>query len=188
LIGSADCSASLNDINGNQIGILGQESHWKIEASFLPSLSSTSYYAQNNNSIVQSRTLKHNDMEEKDDKIENADKENIITLSAINFGDIDSQQMAKSYDHLLPELNKKLNIEPTFEYEDDAFIKNTSLRYNPWSKTILGKSYQELRTNKRPRKQPSHVASDEFTNWEKTGQAPGGLYGVYLLLHLLNNF
>ena len=31
IIGSADCSVSLNDINGNQIGIFGQTEHWKLD-------------------------------------------------------------------------------------------------------------------------------------------------------------
>ncbi len=43
---------------------------------------------------------------------------------------------------------------------------------------FLGKSYQESRMTKRDRKQPTKIVSDEFKMWEKTGQAPGGLYGV----------
>lgn len=42
-------------------------------------------------------------------------------------------------------LNENLDIEPTFEYEDDAFVKNTDLRYNPWSKTILGNCQFKLK-------------------------------------------
>ena len=83
---------------------------------------------------------------------------------------------------ILPVLNKTFKIENTFEYESDAFINNTQLRYNPWSRTILGKTYQESRVRKRDRKQPDHNKSEEFLNWEKTGQVRGGLYGVGLFL------
>jgi hypothetical protein len=31
---------------------------------------------------------------------------------------------------------------------------------------------------KRDRKQPTKIVSEEFKMWEKTGQAPGGLYGA----------
>ena len=79
---------------------------------------------------------------------------------------------------LFTALNENLNVESTFDFEDDAFIKNTELRYNPWSKTILGKSYQETRQLKRDRRQPQIINTEEFQIWDKTGQAPGGLYGV----------
>ena len=52
----------------------------------------------------------------------------------------------------LAELSKKLTLKPTFEFEKDAFVNDTSLRYNPWSETILGQSYQD-RSKKRARKQ-----------------------------------
>ena len=79
---------------------------------------------------------------------------------------------------LFTALNENLNIELTFEFEADAFVKNTALRYNPWSKTILGKCYQETRQLKRDRRQPQIINTEEFQIWDKTGQAPGGLYGV----------
>lgn len=39
----------------------------------------------------------------------------------------------------LPRLTKQLSVDSTFNFEDDAFVNNTGLRYNPWEKTILGK-------------------------------------------------
>ena len=35
-------------------------------------------------------------------------------------------------------LKKQLSVDETFDFEDDAFVNNTGLRYNPWTKTILG--------------------------------------------------
>lgn len=83
---------------------------------------------------------------------------------------------------LFTALNENLNVESTFDFENDAFIKNTDLRYNPWSKTILGKSYQETRQLKRDRRQPQIINTEEFQIWDKTGQAPGGLYGVRIFI------
>ena len=82
----------------------------------------------------------------------------------------------REYTGLAPQL--------TFQFEQDAFIKDTSLRYNPWSKTILGKSYQECRVKKRDRRQPGIIQSEEFQIWDKTGQAPGGLYGVIIIINV----
>ncbi len=95
---------------------------------------------------------------------------------------INMEQILSERELILPELNKKFPIEATFDYENEAFINNTGLRYNPWSKTILGRSYQELRVNKRDRKQPNFKKSEEYLNWEKTGQVRGGLYGVCKIL------
>lgn len=76
-----------------------------------------------------------------------------------------------------PKLKKQLSVTETFQFDEDAFVNNIGLRYNPWSKTILGKVYQETRTHKRERKQPGIVQSEEYLKWDRTGQAPGGLYG-----------
>lgn len=78
---------------------------------------------------------------------------------------------------ILPALNKTFDVGNTYNYEPDAFVKNVNLRYNPWSKTILGKVYQESRSKKRERRQPGLIQSEEYIKWDTTGQAPGGLYG-----------
>ena len=31
IIASSDCSVSLNELNGNQVGIFGQEEKWKMD-------------------------------------------------------------------------------------------------------------------------------------------------------------
>lgn len=46
------------------------------------------------------------------------------------------------------------------------------------AKHFKGKSYQECRVKKRERRQPGTINSEEYMIWDKTGQAPGGLYGV----------
>jgi hypothetical protein len=102
--------------------------------------------------------------------------------------EVDMEQILSERELILPELNKKFPIEPTFDYDTEAFIKDTGLRYNPWSKTILGKSYQELRVKKRDRRQPNFEKSEEFLNWERTGQVRGGLYGVNSSKILFRNY
>lgn len=44
--------------------------------------------------------------------------------------------------------------------------------------------YQESRTQKRERKQPGVIQSEEFIKWDRTGQAPGGLYGSLQIFDL----
>lgn len=44
--------------------------------------------------------------------------------------------------------------------------------------------YQESRTQKRERKQPGLIQTEEFLKWDRTGQAPGGLYGSLQIVEL----
>jgi hypothetical protein len=50
---------------------------------------------------------------------------------------------------------------------------------------ISGVSYQEKRTNRRQRNQPSLITKKDYILWEKTGLAPGGAYGVSEVFFLL---
>jgi hypothetical protein len=85
-------------------------------------------------------------------------------------------------------LRKQLSMEATLdEYDENAFVNDTHLRYNPWSKTILGKVYQETRTQKRERRQPALIQSEAYAKWDRTGQAPGGLYGSLQIVELEAN-
>lgn len=43
---------------------------------------------------------------------------------------------------------------------------------------ITGKNYQELRVQKRERKQPSTIPDLPYLHWERTGHAPAGPYSV----------
>jgi hypothetical protein len=53
---------------------------------------------------------------------------------------LDERPLSHTNDKLVARLNKELKFELTFNYDNDAFIQDPSLRYNPWSKTILGKN------------------------------------------------
>ncbi len=183
MIASLDCSVSLNDLKGNLIGIFGQEQHWKID---------TGIQVKHNKSQMMSKNQMISDSH-----VAKSAKSNKSNKSSVNFkeDEVDNPNAPKTVERpptavppyvgqptqLFTALNENLNVESTFEFEDDAFIKNTELRYNPWSKTILGKSYQETRQLKRDRRQPQIINTEEFQIWDKTGQAPGGLYGVRIL-------
>lgn len=191
IIASLDCSVSLNDLKGNLIGIFGQETHWKIDTGIVPTnklgrsqiisnkniLSSTSQMAKSSVKSAKSNKSSVNFKEDGENKNGDIPEGNEVEREPT---------FIPPYQGLPPQLftalNENLNIELTFEYEQDAFIKNTDLRYNPWSKTILGKCYQETRQLKRDRRQPQIINTEEFQIWDKTGQAPGGLYGVLILI------
>ncbi len=191
IIASSDCSVSLNDLNGNLIGIFGQENHWKIDQ---PIQAASSRLRPNASNEANRSTNKSAQEHESNNQLEKIEKPSEpeplvrelsakVMQQADDHGkqDLESARSRNTDEHFLPKIkNKILNIESTFEFENDAFLKDTSLRYNPWSKTILGKTYQELRTNKRERKQPGLIQSEEFIAWDKTGQAPGGIYGVII--------
>ncbi|CAF0908493.1 unnamed protein product [Rotaria sordida] len=51
-------------------------------------------------------------------------------------------------------------------------------RSNVWESTSIGVMYQEKRTNRRQRNQPSLITKKDYLLWEKTGLAPGGAYGA----------
>jgi hypothetical protein len=189
IIASSDCSVSLNDLYGNLIGIFGQENHWKIDQPIQSTSSRLRPTVSNEANRNANKSVLEHDSSNQLESIEKpSEPEALIReLSAKQkqqIGDHEKQELetarsGNADEHFLPKIkNKILNIESTFEFENDAFLKDTSLRYNPWSKTILGKTYQELRTNKRERKQPGFIQSEEFIAWDKTGQAPGGIYGV----------
>jgi len=192
IIASSDCSVSLNDLYGNLIGVFGQENHWKIDqpiqstsSRHRPIAASNEINRNANKSVQEHESSNQLENVEKPSESEPPIRESSTKHVHQQSGDQENQELetARSRnaadEHFLPKIkNKILNIESTFEFENDAFLKDTSLRYNPWSKTILGKTYQELRTNKRERKQPGFIQSEEFAAWDKTGQAAGGIYGV----------
>jgi WD repeat-containing protein 49 len=174
IIASADCSVSLYDLTGEHIGKFGQDSHWKLDnitsysSTTIESLVNTNQLAalnQSSDDTVDSITI----------NIEDTDTEKSEQETQIDGSDIEKPTKNTL---MLPKLEERLQAENTFEYENDAFVNDPSLRYNPWAKTILGKCYQESRTQKRDRRQPGLIETEEFQIWDKTGQAPGGLYGV----------
>ncbi|CAF0765559.1 unnamed protein product [Brachionus calyciflorus] len=173
MLASSDCGVSLNDLSGNLIGIFGQDIHWKLETPN-PSLRSTPHKMFTNTpelKITSEKALivpkiEINSKPEQEEKIENS--EPIVT------------------DIQLPVLSQRFNLEETFTFSAEDFINDTTLRYNPWSKTLLGKSYQESRIKKRDRKQPGYINDEDYDLWNKTGQAPGGLYGSLKIIEMEN--
>jgi hypothetical protein len=156
LIASSDCSVTLNDLNGNLIGTFGQETHWKIEPLLLSPtsqphndnisvLNKLSYDANKNidEQLIDLENNKDNKFDiEIDKKYENMHSNDKQSLDEKN-NELEFSESLNNFnlnqENFLPQLNKKLTVEPTFKFEQDAFINDTSLRYNPWSKTILGK-------------------------------------------------
>ena len=131
---------SLNDLKGVQIGIFGQDQHWKID---------TGLKIKNcGKSQIISKNLSTSPNTEKPSKSAKSNKSSVNFKEDIqneNNQEINEPEIITNLPpyvgqplQLFTALNENLNIEPTFEYEDDAFIRNTDLRYNPWSKTILG--------------------------------------------------
>jgi hypothetical protein len=123
IVGSSDCSVSLNDLDGNQLGVFGQEAHWKLDNGYL-SIRNTPMKSASSVSIgpIKKETV---------DTIASIEREKEFIIE-------ERKDQDTSLDCILPKLNKSLSIHPTFEFEDDAFVNNYNLRYNPWAKTILG--------------------------------------------------
>lgn len=180
IVASADCSVSLNDLNGNQIGLFGQSEHWKLDNFGQTTFRGTPVRKMSN--AVIGTSVENEREDEQSIKSLDVETDPIASIDKNIFpNEISQFALKREYTGLAPQL--------TFQFEQDAFIKDTSLRYNPWSNTILGKSYQECRIKKRDRRQPGIIQSEEFQIWDKTGQAPGGLYGVgFKALFIFYNF
>ena len=63
IIASADCSVSLNDINGNQIGLFGQTDHWKLDP-FANAVTTTTTTRKMSNSVISQSIDKENKIED----------------------------------------------------------------------------------------------------------------------------
>ncbi|XP_056003962.1 WD repeat-containing protein 49-like isoform X2 [Ostrea edulis] len=66
--------------------------------------------------------------------------------------------------------------EDNWEPDERAITNPEEYRINTWDNTFLGKNYQELRVQKRERKQPSTIPDLPYLHWERTGHAPAGPY------------
>jgi hypothetical protein len=203
IIGSSDRRVSLHNIFGTQIGVFGQPDLWKIKLAVkliqvTPETTNEYKNSENNNK----KEIFKNDFNLSESFTESVKKNENKLLSereifvndSQNYFDIPGFTTSADFG-LVKKLNARLNFEDTFNYEKEAFVKNPTLRYNPWSKTLLGialffksilkifakwtgRSYQEARIRKRDRRQPGYLATDKLLFWEKIDQTPGGIYGV----------
>eukprot|EP00057_Strongylocentrotus_purpuratus_P020337 XP_011674811.1 PREDICTED: WD repeat-containing protein on Y chromosome [Strongylocentrotus purpuratus] len=63
------------------------------------------------------------------------------------------------------------------EMEVDVLVNFDPMeKVNTWESTRLGKQYQEVRKNKRERKQPGTIPDLPYLSWERTNQPPAGPY------------
>lgn len=113
------------DILGTKIGVFGQDEHWKLDS-----------FNIRKKSLIQELQVEEQ-QETKTKKQEENQSEEIFNETETNYDQIPTSQ---KNDKMVTRLNRDFQLELTFNYDNDAFIKDPSLRYNPWSKTILGKN------------------------------------------------
>ncbi|XP_059162775.1 WD repeat-containing protein 49-like isoform X2 [Physella acuta] len=70
------------------------------------------------------------------------------------------------------------NLDPDWVPDAAAITEPAKYRVNTWGTTVLGKDYQELRKQKRERRQPGTIPDLPYLHWEKTGAAPSGPYSA----------
>jgi hypothetical protein len=146
IIASSDCSVTLNELNGNQVGIFGQEDKWKMEPSFSARITPNQQMRPKSQNQKERINIKARHLEIPEIKFNSNSLNEKVSISNSDEGFFrEETELPLSSLHnldlencFLPGLDRKLKIESTFKFENDAFIKDTTLRYNPWSKTILG--------------------------------------------------
>jgi WD40 repeat protein len=135
ITGSADCSVALHNILGVKIGVFGQLDLWKIKPvnQLIELMQEFKDNKEENNETKRdekSWVEKSSDLDTK----KKTDSENPFDIpgftTSADFG-------------LVKKLNSNLKLEDTYTFDKEAFVKNPSLRYNPWSKTLLGIFIQE---------------------------------------------
>ena len=139
IIGSYDRKVSLHNIFGTQIGIFGQPDLWKIKPA-----TQLNELHQETKEFKTELFIPEPIIKPVKKEILRNEKKLIIERSR-NISDskkqmtVDDGEYQDSSLGMVKKLNACLNLEDTFNYEKEAFIKNPLLRYNPWAKTILGK-------------------------------------------------
>lgn len=130
IAGSSDCSVSLHNIFGTKIGVFGQPDLWKIKPLNLV------------NELINEGNdgLKGEEIVMEDKKTVYERQPSIIDYKNIS-NEFDIPEYTGSLEFgLVKKLNADLKVEDTYTYDKEAFVKNPALRYDPWSKTILGKN------------------------------------------------
>ena len=144
IIASSDCSVSLNELNGTQVGIFGQEEKWKMDQNLSARQTPSLHLRLKSNTHQNKSNINQKHLQVPIINVENT-TENLKTFES---NEDETELPVSSMQNLdicfLPGIDKKLTVESTFKYENDAFIKDTTLRYNPWSKTILGQIFNVI--------------------------------------------
>jgi len=147
IVASSDCSVSLNELNGTQLGIFGQEEKWKMDQNLSARLTPNHQMRSKSQNQPEKINSKAKNLEVPEIQINSLNEKFSVSNSTENFFGVETETHSTLFQNLdtdscfLPGLDNKLKIETTFKFENDAFIKDTTLRYNPWSKTILGKFF-----------------------------------------------
>ncbi|XP_065937258.1 LOW QUALITY PROTEIN: cilia- and flagella-associated protein 337 [Magallana gigas] len=106
-------------------------------------------------------------------KIEHYDSaEEMVEESESEQQAVPEEEIEESKDYEVEEVVEEDNWEP----DERAITDPEGFRINTWDNTLLGKNYQELRVQKRERKQPSTIPDLPYLHWERTGHAPAGPY------------
>lgn len=156
LTSSSDCSVVLFDIHGNAYGTFGQPNQWRVELDLSKANEEESQVAKNKDG-------------------ENSEDESSKTLD--NLSQIALSQDMDAWSTVTDEdmLTRRSNVWESTSIGNE--VPMPERRETVW-RLIVGVSFQEKRTNRRQRNQPSLITKKDFLLWEKTGLAPGGAYGV----------
>ncbi|CAH1788695.1 unnamed protein product [Owenia fusiformis] len=146
----------------------------------------------------------HNDIINTIDTCKRNDRRLVITASSdcsVSLWDFDGKFIGtfgqeghwKIEPYVAPSEDEQMEIEDESEEEeieleededtvwepDDRPITDPSgFRMNVWDSSEIGKHYQEMRVNKRERRQPQTIPDLPYLHWEKTGAPPAGPYAA----------
>jgi hypothetical protein len=159
LTSSSDCSVVLSDINGNSYGTFGQPNQWRLDMDL----------------------SKPNDEDSPTDKNKTEDESEEGSFKKID------EESRSGLSHDLDDLSSITDEDMLTRRSnvwESTSIGNSihSIFYKFCCLFISGVSFQEKRTNRRQRNQPSLITKKDYLLWEKTGLAPGGAYGVSEIL------
>lgn len=158
LTASSDCSVALSDLHGNTYGIFGQPNQWRIDVDL-------SKAHEEESQVIVTKIEEENEtdvLKSLDTQSQSAFSQDIDTVSTMTDEEL---------------LTRRSNVwESTSIGKIVTVVKNIvqSLDFH----SVSGTSFQEKRTNRRQRNQPTLITKKDYLMWEKTGIAPGGAYGV----------
>ncbi len=117
---------ALHNVNGVKVGVFGQTEHWKLD---------TKDFERSRVDTTLSESPQDNTKEDDSRTVETQIHEN--TFAATNSSVMQTVKIS---------MDKPIGQEDTNIFSEEDFIKNPSLRYNPWAKTLLGlKRRHEIR-------------------------------------------